>query len=84
MFKLKDYSLDYYKDDFISSIIDSYTYDSINLTLVVNFTNGAKYLYSGVPTSVADRFYITPSKGSFLKRQLKGYPYMRIDQKSST
>ena len=80
IFKLKDYSNNYYERGFESSIIDSYTYDCINCTLVVKFTDGSRYLYSGVPPKVADRFAITPSKGSFINTQLKGYPYLKFDE----
>lgn len=80
LFKLKDYSDDYYESDFISSIVDSYVYDCINCTLVVKFTCGSRYLYSGVPRKVADRFAITPSKGSFIHTQLKGYPYLKFNE----
>jgi hypothetical protein len=81
IFKLKDYTDDYYESNFKSSIVDSYAYDCINCTLVVKFTCGSRYLYSGVPQSVADRFMITPSKGSFINMQLKGYPYLKFDEK---
>lgn len=77
-FKIKEYNDNYFEDDFSSSVVKSYSYDSINCTLVIKFVNDTVYLYSGVPLSVADRFAITPSKGSFIYRQLKGYPYRVI------
>lgn len=65
-FNIKNYEDSYYLNDFVSTVVKSYTYDSINLTLMVKFSDSSKYLYSGVPQSIADRFAITPSKGSFI------------------
>lgn len=78
LLKIKNYDNNYYNNEFESSFVDSYSYDSICNTLLIKFKTGEVYLYSGVPPSVAERFAITPSKGSFIHRQLKGYPYRVI------
>ena len=77
-FKIKNYDDVNYINSFESTVVKSYTYDDLNLTLMVKFSDDSEYLYSGVPYSVAMRFQITPSKGSFIYRQLKGYPYKKI------
>lgn len=78
LFNIKNYENSYYEKDFQSTCVECYTYDSINLTLLVKFSDNSLYLYSGVPISIADRFAITPSKGSFIYHNLKGYPYKKI------
>lgn len=79
MFKLKDYNSyeeSYEKTD--SSVVDSYLYDSLTLTLIVKFANGMKYMYSGVPNTTYNNFVISESKGNFVQKRLKGYPYKKL------
>jgi hypothetical protein len=80
MFKIKEYNelySDFQSSD--SSVIESYYYDDFMNTLIINFKDGGKYLYSGVPRSVYDRFINHESHGSFIFHNLKGYPYKKIE-----
>ncbi|MGE0539179.1 MAG: KTSC domain-containing protein [Dehalococcoidia bacterium] len=62
-----------------SSNVAAIGYDDATELLQVRFHNGSLYAYSGVPSSVFQRFLSAPSKGSFVHEELKDrYPYRRI------
>lgn len=59
-----------------SSCVDSIGYDSRNNSLVVNFKQNRKYIYSGVPRETYENLLEAPSHGRFVNRNIKGYfPY---------
>ena len=67
-------SEDYYKqwsNSFDSSHIDSYVYDDFRYSLVLKFSDGSRYLYTGVPPSVYMRLEMAQSKGRFLYYTLR-------------
>ncbi len=65
---------DYYtqwSSSFDSSHIDSYVYDDFRYSLVLKFSDGSRYLYTGVPPSVYLRLEMAQSKGKFLYYTLR-------------
>ena len=65
---------DYYEQwssSFDSSHIDSYVYDDFRYSLVLKFSDGSRYLYTGVPPSVYLRLEMAQSKGKFLYYTLR-------------
>lgn len=54
-----------------SNNIDKIGYDASQHTLRVHFSNGAIYDYLQVPEEIFRLFCNSPSKGKFLKDQLK-------------
>ena len=55
-----------------SSLISGALYHSDNHALELRFTNGRRYLYLGVPSSVAEGFREAESKGAFFNAMIKG------------
>lgn len=62
-----------------SGNIDSWGYDPETQELQILFVSGGLYLYSGVPTDVAEALREAPSKGQYFAGAIKGqYPYQRV------
>lgn len=62
-----------------SSNVESVGYDEYNQIVHVQFLNGGKYIYKGVPQHEFDGLFNAPSVGSYLHRNYKNvYPYERI------
>ncbi len=63
-----------------SSNILAVGYDADNQIVHVQFLNGSKYIYKGVPQHEFDGLLNAPSVGSYLHRNYKNiYPYERIN-----
>ena len=62
-----------------SSNVRGGMYDAATQTLSVSFHNGATYEYYDVPQEVADGLFITASPGKYIKDELGGYSYSRVD-----
>ena len=63
-----------------SSNILAVGYDVDNQIVHVQFLNGSKYIYKGVPQHEFDGLLNAPSVGSYLHRNYKNiYPYERIN-----
>lgn len=62
-----------------SSDVESIGYDDSAEELYVTYIKGGTYIYSGVPRVIYDEFLNAPSKGQFVKQQVKdaGFPYRR-------
>lgn len=62
----------------ISSNIAAVGYDTENLTVYIQFMNGAVYAYKGVPEHEFENLRTASSVGSYLNRNYKNvYPYER-------
>ena len=62
-----------------SSNILAIGYDEDNLVLEVEFTDGAVYSYSGVPSSEYEGFMNADSKGKYLHANIKKrYSFMKL------
>lgn len=62
-----------------SSNVSAIGYDSENQIVYVEFLNGARYAYKGVPAHEFDNLRTAPSIGSYLNRNYKNvYPYERV------
>lgn len=67
------------KNQIKSSNIKSTEYDTETKDLVVEFNNGAKYKYDGVPHQVYTRFRVSESQGKFFTTDIaKKYPYKKL------
>lgn len=54
-------------------------YEIGTCTLLVDFLNGSRYIYSDVPPDVADGLVNADSVGKYLAKHVKGkYDYQRI------
>lgn len=62
-----------------SSNVASVGYDAVAETLEIEFHSGAIYQYYGVPSGVYEDLMSTPSKGSYLHRNVRhAFPYSRV------
>lgn len=62
-----------------SSNISAIGYDADNQVLEVEFTNGAVYSYSGVPSGEYEGFMNADSKGKYLHANIKNrYSFMKL------
>ena len=62
-----------------SSNISSIGYDADNQVLEVEFTNGAVYSYSGVPSGEYEGFMNSDSKGKYLYANIKNrYSFIKV------
>jgi len=67
-------------NDFESSHIDSYTYNDFRYSLLVKFSDGSRYLYTGVPPSVYWKLEMSTSKGKFITNSLRRhYACTKVD-----
>ena len=55
-----------------SSNIEAIGHDTDAQELHVRFLSGTIYVYHGVPNEVYENLMASPSKGSFLNREIKG------------
>lgn len=63
-----------------SSNVRAIDYDSVIQVLMVDFINGSRYRYRGVPITVFEDFLNADSKGRFLNYLVKGrYEHERVD-----
>ena len=61
-----------------SSTIKGFSYDDEDEVLTLIFTNGARYMYEGVPRELVEGFKSSESPGRFFAREIKGvYPGVR-------
>lgn len=62
-----------------SSTISAIGHDADNQVLEVEFTNGAVYSYSGVPSDEYEGFMNADSKGKYLNANIKNrYSFIRV------
>ena len=67
------------KNEIKSSNIKSTEYDTESKELVVEFNNGLKYKYDGVPHQIFTRFRMVESQGKFFTTDIaKKYPYKKV------
>jgi hypothetical protein len=67
------------KNEIKSSNIKSTEYDTETKDLVVEFNNGAKYKYDGVPHQVYTKLRLAESQGKFFTTDIsKKYPYKKL------
>ncbi len=58
-----------------STVIEVIEYDSSTETLTVKFKNGSVYEYYGITKKMFEDFAVSPSKGRFFHRNIRGvYP----------
>lgn len=68
-----------YYSDFESSNIESMEFDFVKNVLKVEFKGGIQYLYSSIPSSVAQAFKNAESKGQFFAQRIKNsYPCKKL------
>ena len=61
-----------------SSTMKGFVYDDETEQLTLIFTNGARYMYEGVPRELVEGFKSSESPGRFFAREIKGvYPGVR-------
>ena len=66
------------KNEIKSSNIKSTEYDVETKDLVVEFNNGLKYLYTGVPHQLYTKFRLAESQGKFFTSEIsKKFPYKK-------
>lgn len=62
-----------------SSVIRRFVYDHTERALWVEFTTGRRYVYSDVPTEVADAFRGAFSKGIYFNTRIRDhFPYREV------
>ncbi len=62
-----------------SSNIKSTIYDTETKNMIVEFNNGTKYEYEGVPHQEYTKFRMAKSQGSFFSSQMvKKYKYKKV------
>lgn len=61
-----------------STVVKNIEYNQYTNVLLVKFQNDALYQYSFVPLSVYNRLYMAESKGRFIKKNMKAYPYKKL------
>ena len=67
------------KNEIKSSNIKSTEYDTETKDLVVEFNNGLKYKYDGVPHQVYTKFRLSESQGKFFTTEIaKKYSYKKL------
>jgi len=67
------------KNEIKTSNIKSTEYDTETKDLVVEFNNGLKYKYDGVPHQVYTRLRLSESQGKFFTTDIaKKYPYKKL------
>jgi len=57
--------------DINSSVINDIEYKEADLTLIVNFTNGSRYAYDGVPAEVVQSLLTAPSSGQMFNKEIR-------------
>lgn len=68
-----------------STVIRGFAYDAATQGLAVEFVSGRRYLYSGVPGEVAERFRAAFAKGRFFNARIRDrYPCEPIEQAEQT
>ena len=61
-----------------SSNIRKTEFDTESKELVVEFNNGLRYLYEGVPHQIYTQFRMSESQGKFFSSKIaKSYPYKK-------
>lgn len=62
-----------------SSVIRRFVYDYTERALWVEFTTGRRYVYSNVPTEVADAFRSAFSKGIYFNTRIRDrFPHREV------
>ena len=56
-----------------SSTISTVAYDDQNSTLYVEFRNGSRYKYAGIPKLAFANICVAPSPGKYLQQIAKNY-----------
>lgn len=63
-----------------SQVISDIAYDAERAKLFVQFTDGDRYVYVGVPGEVHRSFVHAESKGRFFQAEIRDqYPYNKLD-----
>ena len=68
----------YNEKDCTSTVVKSYEYNEYTSVFIVKFMNDAIYQYSFLPLSVYNRFIMAESKGRFIHKNMKAYPYIKL------
>jgi hypothetical protein len=57
------------------------SYDTYKHSMFLEFHNGSRYLYAGVPLSVFNSFLTAKSKGKYFHRYIENsYPHLKLPQ----
>jgi len=67
-----------HRDSVESSNVQAVGYDPIRSILEVEFHNGGIYQYEGVTPEIYDQLMSASSKGQFLHRVIRGFPFKRV------
>jgi hypothetical protein len=66
--------------DLQSSMLARAQYNAAQERLLLEFRDGSRYCYCGVPDPLFTRLVQAPSKGAFFNHQIRNrYPHLRID-----
>lgn len=67
-----------------SKLFKSYGYDPEKKDLVVEFNNGKRYAYHGVPPELVREMHEAESKGSFFSTRIRGaFQFSQIEQEAT-
>jgi|18_taG_2_1085343.scaffolds.fasta_scaffold133112_2 hypothetical protein len=59
--------------------IKSVSYDTYKRSMFIEFINGDRHMFAGVPISVFNEFLTAESKGKYFKRKIENaYPHLKI------
>ena len=61
-----------------SKLLAYASYDTLSLSLLVIFHNGAQYEYSGVDQTTWDEFISAPSSGTYFNTVIRKFKYQRL------
>jgi len=61
-----------------SKLLAYASYDTLLLSLLVIFHNGAQYEYSGVDQTTWDEFISAPSSGTYFNSVIRKFKYQRL------
>jgi len=62
-----------------SGHIKSVSYDTYKMSMFLEFHDGSRYLFAGVPVSVFNSFLVAESKGKYFKNKIENaYPHLKL------
>jgi hypothetical protein len=62
-----------------SGHIKRVSYDTYKRSMFLEFHDGSRYLFAGVPVSVFNSFLTAKSKGKYFKNKIEGaYPHLKL------
>jgi hypothetical protein len=67
------------KHELESKMLASATYNHNEETLLIEFNNGAEYLYTGITQDEYQEFMKADSKGQHFTKNIRNKPFTKID-----